>query len=225
VGTTSAHVVRRGETVTAIARRYGVSVASVLVVNHLRSRTTIYPGRRLLIPVGSPGAAGTRRSSRTDPPSSFLGRTYPDAVVRAAAVNRAELARTQVPNRPEIRDLIRRIARRYAVDPALALAVASIESGFDQRAVSPANAIGVMQVLPSSGAWAGGLIDERLDLLDPKDNVTAGIVLLATLSGHTDEQTALAGYYQGLSSVRKHGMFADTRRYVATVRTLKMRFR
>jgi soluble lytic murein transglycosylase-like protein len=103
--------------------------------------------------------------------------------------------------------------------------VASMESGFDQRQVSPANAIGVMQVLPSSGTWAGELIDRRLDLLDPADNIVAGVVLLATLSAHHDEQTALAGYYQGLASVQRHGMFADTRRYVATVRTLKLRFR
>ncbi len=82
-----------------------------------------------------------------------------------------------------------------------------------------------MQVLPSSGAWAGELIEERLDLLETEDNVTAGVVLLAVLSRTEDEQTALAGYYQGLSSVHRHGMFADTRRYVATVRTLKLRFR
>jgi hypothetical protein len=69
------------------------------------------------------------------------------------------------------------------------------------------------------------LIERRLDLLDPADNITAGVVLLATLTSRNDEQTALAGYYQGLSSVHRHGMFADTRRYVATVRTLKLRFR
>jgi LysM repeat protein len=229
---TSAHVVRRGETVTAIARRYGVSVAAVLAINHLQSRTAIRPGRRLLVPVGSATAgAGWTLGGRhrppvaADAPSTFLGRTYPDAVVRAAAANRAALARTRTPDRATIRELVRRIAHQYGVDPALALAVASIESGFDQRAVSPANAIGVMQVLPSSGTWAGELIDRRLDLLDPADNVTAGIVLLATLTARNDEQTALAGYYQGLTSVRRHGMFADTRRYVATVRTLKIRFR
>jgi hypothetical protein len=82
-----------------------------------------------------------------------------------------------------------------------------------------------MQVLPSSGAWAGEVLDRRLDLLVTEDNVTAGVVLLAILTAHADEQTALAGYYQGLTSVHRHGMFADTRRYVATVRTLKLRFR
>jgi LysM repeat protein len=228
VGTTSAHVVRRGETVTAIARRYGVSVNAVLTVNHLQSRTAIHPGRRLLVPVPATGSTtyqGGRIRPGADAPSTFLGRTYPDAVVRAAAANRAVLGRGPAPDRAAVRDLIRRIAHTYGVDPTLALAVASMESGFDQRQVSPANAIGVMQVLPSSGAWAGELIDRRLDLLVTEDNITAGVVLLAVLSRRHDEQTALAGYYQGLSSVQRHGMFADTRRYVATVRTLKLRFR
>jgi LysM repeat protein len=229
VGTTSAHVVRRGETVTAIARRYGVGVAAVLAVNHLKSRTPIQPGRRLLIPVGTPRSAASAASAASakvvDAPSTFLGRPYPDAVVRAAAANRAALAQASVPGKAQVRDLLRATARQYGVDPALALAVASMESGFDQRQVSAANAIGVMQVLPSSGAWAGELVDTRLDLLDAEDNVTAGVVLLAGLLRRADEQTALAGYYQGLASVRRHGMFADTRRYVATVRTLKLRFR
>lgn len=225
VGTTSAHVVRRGETVTAIARRYGVSVNAVLAVNHLSSRTAIHPGRRLLVPVAANGtrAAATRRAAAA--PSPFLGRTYPDAVTRAAAANRASLARTRVPDRARVRELIGATARRYGVDPALALAVASMESGFDQRQVSPANAIGVMQVLPSSGTWASELVDRRLDLLDAEDNITAGVALLATLIRQAGEQNGLAGYYQGLASVRRHGMFADTRRYVATVRTLKLRFR
>jgi LysM repeat protein len=227
VGTTSAHVVKRGETVTAIAQRYGVSVSSVLSVNHLGERTAIYPGRRLLVPVGSARGTGAGRTAAasSSPPSSFLGRSYPTAVARAAAANRNALAKRAVPARTRVRELIRDTARRYHVDPALALAVASMESGFDQRQVSPANAIGVMQVLPSSGAWAGELIGRHLDLLDAADNITAGVVLLASLLRQADEQTALAGYYQGLSSVRKNGLFADTRRYVATVRTLKLRFR
>jgi len=230
-GTTSAHVVRQGETVTAIARRYGVGVAALLAVNHLQNRTTIRPGRRLLVPIGAGAGsalvAGGPRAARSAAAwsSTLLGRTYPDAVFRAATANRAALSRRPVPDRAQIRDLIRRTAHDYRVDPALALAVASIESGFDQRQVSPANAIGVMQVLPSSGVWAGRLIDRRLDLMIAGDNVIAGVVMLAALTARGDEQTALAGYYQGLSSVRRHGMFADTRRYVATVRTLKMRFR
>jgi hypothetical protein len=34
----------------------------------------------------------------------------------------------------------------------------------------------------------------------------------------------VAGYYQGLRSVRSSGMFPDTRRYVDNVMSLKARF-
>jgi soluble lytic murein transglycosylase-like protein len=123
-----------------------------------------------------------------------------------------------------MRHTVQVTARRYGVDPALALAVAYQESGFNQRAVSPANAIGTMQVIPSSGVWASHLVGRRLDLLDPHDNVTAGVAILAALRVAAPERTAIAGYYQGLSSVRRNGMFADTRRYVANVQTLRARF-
>jgi LysM repeat protein len=210
------HVVRRGETVSAIARRHRASVAAVLALNHLGPRSVIFPGRRLLVP------SRTRASGS----SSFLGRTYPEAVVAAASANREALRGRPAPGPAEARELVSSTARRYAVDPALALAVAQVESGFDHRQVSPANAVGMMQVIPSAGAWSSQLAGRPLDLLDAEDNVTAGVVLLASLIGAApDESTALAGYYQGLASVRKHGMFADTRRYVATVRTLTLRFR
>jgi membrane-bound lytic murein transglycosylase D len=51
------HVVSRGETVWAIAARYGVSCGEVLATNGLGSRDKIYPGQKLSIP-GS-GAAGS----------------------------------------------------------------------------------------------------------------------------------------------------------------------
>ncbi len=234
----SVHIVRRGETVTAIARRYGVAVPAVLRLNQLGSRTLISPGHRLLVPAGD-GAARTaqRRAAGSGASGSgasgsgpsltatFLGRTYSDAVVSAANANLRALRLRPVPSPAQARGLVRTTAATYGVDPALAMAVAQAESGFDHRQVSPANAVGLMQMTPSAGAWSGELIGRRLDLLDAQDNVTAGVVLLAALMGSTqDESLTLAGYYQGLASVRRHGFFADTRRYVATVRTLAHRF-
>ena len=43
------------------------------------------------------------------------------------------------------------------------LAIAYQESGWNQRAVSPANAVGVMQVIPDSGRWASDLAGRRPD--------------------------------------------------------------
>ena len=56
--------------------------------------------------------------------------------------------------------MIVRIARQQGVDTRLALAIAYQESGWNQRAVSPANAVGVMQVIPAGRpvglrAWSG----------------------------------------------------------------------
>jgi N-acetylmuramoyl-L-alanine amidase len=83
-----------------------------------------------------------------------------------------------------------------------------------------------MQVIPSSGEWASQLSGQDIDLLDPQDNATAGVVILRALTrAEADPATAIAGYYQGLSSVRRNGMYADTRRYVANVQTLMARFR
>ena len=44
------------------------------------------------------------------------------------------------------------------------------------------------------------------------------------MSKAPDLPTAIAGYYQGATSVQRNGMFADTRRYVANVQTHMTRF-
>ena len=115
--------------------------------------------------------------------------------------------------------------REMGVDPALALAHAYQESGFNQAAVSPANAIGAMQVIPSSGEWASQLVGRELNLLDPYDNATAGVAIIRALrsSSHTVDG-AIASYYQGQGSVRRNGMYPDTRRYVASVKAHMARF-
>ena len=94
------------------------------------------------------------------------------------------------------------------------------------RAVSLANAVGVMQVIPSSGEWASDLVGRRLDLLDPQDNVTAGVAIIRQLHRMTSNgDNAIAGYYQGLGSVNRNGMYRDTRNYVANVRSLMNQYR
>jgi LysM repeat protein len=50
------HVVRRGESLGAIAARYGTSVAALTRANNIRNPNLIYAGQRLVIP-GAGGAA------------------------------------------------------------------------------------------------------------------------------------------------------------------------
>jgi soluble lytic murein transglycosylase-like protein len=115
-------------------------------------------------------------------------------------------------------------ARRHGVDPKLALAVGWQESGWNQREVSVANAIGVMQVIPSSGQWASDMAGRRLNLLKTQDNITAGVVILRSLTRAAPNlDQAIAGYYQGLASVESNGMYADTKAYVAAVKAHRAR--
>ena len=210
------YLVASGDTLTHVAARHGTTVAALRSANAgLDSRGTIRVGQVLTVP-----------KAPAPIPRSFAGRTYPQAVVQAATANRDALLARDVPSRDQMQRIIADTARTWGVDAALAQAIAFQESGFNMRAVSPANAVGALQVIPSSGVWASDLSGRRLDLLDPRDNATAGVVILrALLRSAPDQATAIAGYYQGLGSVRKNGMYADTRRYVANVQTLTSRFR
>lgn len=215
-GSAQEYSVKSGDTLARIANRFDVSVSAIATANSIKNPSLIRVGQRLTIPGGAPtGLVG----------DTFLGRKYSADVVGAANHNKATLNAMDVPSRAQMQQMIVDTAHRMGVDPALAQAVAYQESGFNMRAVSPANAVGVMQVIPSAGQWASDLVGRDLNLLDPQDNVTAGIAILRQLQrdGRALE-TAIAGYYQGETGVRKYGMYADTKRYVASVLALMGRF-
>ena len=184
-------------------------------------RSTILVGQRLTIP----GATSTQAPATGLVGATFAGRTYPAATVAAANQNKAALLAAPVPSKADMQALVAQVARDMGVDPALAQAVAYQESGFNHASVSPANAIGTMQVIPTSGQWASDIVGRQLNLLDPRDNVVAGVAILGRLIATSpDLPSAIAGYYQGQRSVRENGMFSDTRRYVANVQSLMSRY-
>ena len=213
----SAYVVVRGDTLSSIASRFGTTVSAVASANALANPSIIRTGQGLIIPGGTPtGLVG----------DTFLGRTYPVEVVAAANVNKATLNAMDVPSRVQMQQLVIDTANAMGVDPALAQAVAYQESGFDMRAASPANAIGCMQVIPTSGEWASDLVGRDLNLLIAQDNVIAGVAILKQLLRNgAPIETAIAGYYQGERSVRERGLNPDTKKYVASVVALTERFK
>ncbi|MFJ6283715.1 LysM peptidoglycan-binding domain-containing protein [Pseudarthrobacter oxydans] len=221
------YTVKAGDTLSAIASRHGVKLSELLSANRLGMTSVIYPGNKLAIPGANGQPAAPQPAASVTPlvPSSFLGFSYPAAVVSSANENKALLNASPVPSRAEMRNIVADTARRMGVEPSLALAFAHQESGFDQRAVSPANAIGTMQVIPTSGQWASDLVGRKLNLLDPYDNATAGVAIIRQLLATSkDRDTAIAGYYQGQYSVSKYGMYDDTKAYVAAIKAHQKNF-
>ena len=212
------HLVVRGDTLSGIAARYGVSQTALASANGIGRNNIVMLGATLRIPRG--GSTSSASSNNT-----FAGRTYSDSVVNAASANRNRLAGRNVPSRERMRDIIAAKARANGVDPALALAVSYQESGWNQGVVSVANAVGAMQVIPTTTDWISGVVGRRLDPLKAEDNATTGVVLLKILTqAASNERQAVAAYYQGLKSVRENGMYTDTKRYVANVMALKRQF-
>jgi hypothetical protein len=84
-----------------------------------------------------------------------------------------------------------------------------------------------MQLMPETGRFTGEIILQRMiNTANLEHNVEAGVAFFAYLvrQAQGDVQLAVAGYYQGLRSVRQKGMQADTKRYVANVMALRQRF-
>lgn len=227
--TTSRYTVRDGETLTGIAARHHMSLARLAKLNGISSKEFIHAGTTLKVTGSttstSPATHAKKKTTATKKKNNtFAGRTYSDAIVDAAHRNRSTLAGRAVPSRAETKAKITRISRQHGLDPSIALAISYQESGWDQRQVSVANAVGAMQVIPSTGEWTSQLAGRQLDLLDTDDNITAGVLLLKVLTEQADSTSeAIAGYYQGLASVESNGMYGDTKQYVKNVKALRRR--
>jgi soluble lytic murein transglycosylase-like protein len=196
------HTVRGGEHLTGIARHYGVTIAAVASANGLSDPSRIYAGQRLTIP----GTAATPAAGSNGVPASM-----------AALVT----------ERDAVRRVIVEEAGRYGVPPALALAVAWQESGWQQGVVSYANAVGVMQLLPATGEWVGSaMLGTTVDIRDLRQNVRAGVRLLAHYLDRYDgnRDLVLAAYYQGQTAVDRHGVYPVSRPYIASIRVLESLF-
>lgn len=137
--------------------------------------------------------------------------------VAAAALSALLSAAPAFPFEAEIDSAVAEVATIYPVPKLLVLAVISVESGFQPRAVSHAGARGLMQLMPATARRVG--IPDR-DLLDPARNVLGGVRFLAILLRHYDGdiRSALVAY-----NARPRPIFAplprnrETPRYVFRV--------
>ena len=85
-----------------------------------------------------------------------------------------------------------------------------------------------MQIIPSTWSYiVENLAGEPpLEPASASSNVRGGVLLLRQLLNESggDPAGAIAGYYQGIESVREHGRYPDTEQYVANVLALQSRF-
>ena len=152
---------------------------------------------------------------------------------RAALANRASERRHQMT--PEMAQMLQRASHHFAVDAHLVQAVIHAESAFNPHAVSPKNAIGLMQVLPSTARDLGlqdlqGLSVEQL-LADPRVSIVLGTKYLAEQLARFggDVELAVAAYNAGPGAVIKAGHrvpnYPETRHYVRRVLSLAQTYR
>jgi peptidoglycan hydrolase-like protein with peptidoglycan-binding domain len=113
----------------------------------------------------------------------------------------------------------------YGVDARLSRALAWQESGYQPTVVSAVGAQGVMQLLPVTWDFVESIVIGRKISHTTDGNVRIGVAYLRHLLREFggDERLALGAWYQGAAAVRKHGLYAETRQFVANVLALKQR--
>jgi soluble lytic murein transglycosylase len=114
------------------------------------------------------------------------------------------------------RALIEAESRRHGLDPFIVAGLIRQESMFNTNAVSPAGAIGLMQVMPGTGrmlARRAGVSSFNPDMLRrPELNVRLGTLFLADLLGRSNNRTeAFAGYNAGPTRAARWRQYPEFR--------------
>jgi soluble lytic murein transglycosylase-like protein len=214
------HYVSPGETLSTIAARLGTTIAALAAANGIANPNFVMAGLTLRDPGTSTTTTAAPAPSVVPASTGSTGSTGPEGAPAAtgtgASTTNERLSSSQ----------IAAIGAQNGIPGNLAAAIAWQESGNNNAAVSSVGARGVMQIMPGTWDWINrSLASPPLNPVSATDNVRAGSLLLKQLLKESggDENAAIAGYYQGLGSVRQRGMYDDTKQYVQNVQSLRSR--
>ena len=133
----------------------------------------------------------------------------------ASAIAPAQPPSAQRATPAEVAEALQAASTRHAVPHPVLEAVAWQESRFNQAAVSPKGARGVMQLMPGTASILG------VDAADLKGNIDGGAAYLAQqLRRYGDLRLALAAYNAGPKAVDRYGgvpPYAETQGYVRAI--------
>lgn len=241
----AAYTVKSGDTLTSLAQRFKTTVANLVKSNHIANPDRIFVGQVLQLPPGSagddppapapppgPAVAGAGGAPKPGPPPrpvpivNGLVAVYPPGSAPLVTVLPEKVLAAH-PERLALVPLFMASAKRAQVPLSLLKAVAWQESNWQNDVLSSVNAQGIGQLMPDTVTFVNTLTGQHWDPRKPADNIDLEASLLAFLiySTRGDLHTAIASYYQGLGSVRSHGLYDETKAYVADVSALEARFR
>jgi soluble lytic murein transglycosylase-like protein len=165
-----------------------------------------------LVAVPPPWASASHLPTRIPPPVAPY--VYPDPTI---PLPRLELPQWAAGAGAPYAAAVQRAASYYQLPPELIWAVIKVESNFRDRAISPAGAQGLMQLMPSTADSIG-----LRDALDPEQNILGGAYYLRHLANRFagDLVLTLAGYNAGPGAVQRHGglpPYPETQNYVRRV--------
>ena len=123
---------------------------------------------------------------------------------------------TTITNQPEIEAKLEAAAKQFNIDPALLKALAQAESTWNQDAISPVGAIGIMQLMPDTAASLG------VNPYNIDQNIFGGAKYLRQLLDQfgNNEELAIAAYNAGPDAVKRHGgipPYGETQNHVTKV--------
>jgi soluble lytic murein transglycosylase-like protein len=113
--------------------------------------------------------------------------------------------------------IIKQVAGKYRIDPALVHIIIRAESNYDSFAISDKGAMGLMQLMPATAKQYG-----VNNVFDSAQNIEGGIRYLGDLVKLYDGKTGLvlAAYNAGQEAVRKYkGIppYPETKAYIAGI--------